>query len=126
MPMCATPVIRGRGTSCASRRETGAIAAASHVSERCAMGSMLPLPLEIPEPEILPAGTVPVARLESAALGHGDGCFVGERHAEPGVVGSDGQGGVALHLKFEQRARAQQAVRFADVILDDVVARDVL
>src|SRR5207237_6579442 len=110
MPMCATPVIFGRAASWASRRERGASMAPIHLRERIAMRPMLllTLPFEIPEPEILPASAVSVTRLEAAALGHRDRRFVGERHAEPRVVGAGFERGVALHLELEQRAGPQQ------------------
>src|SRR5437667_9921560 len=71
------------------------------------------LPLKVPEPKILLAGAVAIPGLEAAALGHGDSGFVGERHAEPRVVGLGGQARVALDLEFEQSSGTQQPVDFA-------------
>jgi hypothetical protein len=81
---------------------------------------------EVPEDEILFAGSVAVTRVEAAALGHGDGLGVGEWDSQPGVVGGGFGAGVALDPEFEECAGAQKAVDFAHVIFDDLAAGDVL
>src|SRR5260370_40955812 len=82
--------------------------------------------LEIPQPEVLIARAMAVARLEAAALGHGDGGLIGEGNSQPGVVGRSSQRRISLHLELEQRARPEQAIHLAHVALDHLVAGDVL
>ena len=50
-----------------------------------------------------------VARLECAAKGQSLGLLLGIGHADPGVARIAVRAQVALHLKFEERAGAQQA-----------------
>ena len=82
--------------------------------------------LEEPQPEILGPGAVGVAHLKPGALRHRAGLILGKRHAVPGIAGRGARSGIALHLEFEERPGLQQPMHFAHVVVDHVVAGDVL
>ena len=63
-------------------------------------GRMLGI-LEEPQPEILGARAMAVARFKICAMGHCHRVFVGKRNAVPTIVRGPFHANAALHLEFE-------------------------
>jgi len=82
--------------------------------------------LKEPEPEVLIAGSVAIARLKATPDCQSFGLSFRIWDADPCVVGMTLHADVALNLEFEQSAWAQQPRHFAHVALDDFSAGDVL
>src|SRR5579885_226755 len=80
---------------------------------------------EKPEPEVLRSGAPAVPHLKMRALGHLPHFFFAKAHAVPCIAALFVHW-TALYLELEQSAGTQHAVYFADVILDDCLAWDVL
>src|ERR1700722_13578265 len=79
--------------------------------------------LKEPQPEILFAGAIPVARIEAAAECHIHGLALGKRRAQPRVVRLGRIHVVRpLHLELEKRPWTQQAMHFLDVVFDNFPA----
>src|ERR1017187_2303050 len=84
------------------------------------------LRLEEPGPEVLGFGAFQIARFKPAAQGQGAQLGFAEGDAEPGARGRATGGGAASHLEFEQGARNEHAVNFANVAFNDQLLGNVL
>src|SRR5258706_9849761 len=86
----------------------------------------IPLALKKPQPEVLLARAVPVTRVKTATKSHVHCLPLRKWSAEPSVIGLGFKRTVTLNLELEERARPQQALHFADIVFDDLPARNVL